>query len=363
MRLSVLNVAFPFAPVGPDAVGGAEQVLTSLDRALVQGGHESVVVACEGSETAGALVGTPRTVGPITEVQRQLAHRRHWAAIEGALQRWPIDLVHMHGIDFHAYLPAAGAPVLATLHLPPEWYPPDALFPVRPNTFLHCVSASQRRRCPPEAPLLPDIPNGVPVDALTARHAKRGFALTLGRICPEKGFHLALDAAKHAGVPLLIAGEAFAYEAHETYFAREVAPRLDRMRRFIGPIGFARKRRLLTAARCVLIPSLAPETSSLVAMEALACGTPVIAFASGALPEVIEHRRTGFIVKDEQEMAAAIHATALLPPEACRQAARARFSLDRMIERYLRLYRDLAARGARTAPGERRRRDLARSNA
>ena len=345
MTLTILSVAFPFAPVGPDAVGGAEQVLSSLDHALVQAGHRSVVVACAGSIAAGTLVAVPRTEGPITEAARRLAHRHHSAAIEGALRRWPVDLVHMHGLDFCDYLPAPGVPLLATLHLPPEWYPPAAFAPTRPNTFLNCVSASQRARCPPDAALLPEISNGVPVARLAARHAKRGFALALGRICPEKGFHHALEAAGRAGVALLLAGEVYRYGAHETYFRREIVPRLDRRRRYLGPVGFARKRRLLSAARCLLVPSLAPETSSLVAMEALACGTPVIAFPAGALPEIVEHGRTGFIVRDEPEMADAIRAACRLDPAECRAVARMRFSLERMSERYLALYLALA-RGA-----------------
>jgi glycosyltransferase involved in cell wall biosynthesis len=349
VRLTVLSIAFPFAAVGRDAVGGAEQVLSQLDAALISAGHRSIVVACAGSSPSGVLVATPRPTGKITAAVRSRVHAACRRAIERALRCWPVDLVHMHGIDFHAYLPPSGPPVLATLHLPPEWYPPDVFRLERPSTFLHCVSASQRARCPSEAKLLPDLPNGVPLDALTARHAKRGFALALGRICPEKGFHIALDAAKRADFPLLIAGETFRYEAHETYFAREIVPRLDRTRRFIGPIGLARKRRLLTAARCLLIPSLAPETSSLVAMEALACGTPVIAFASGALPEIVEHGRTGLIVGDEREMAAAIDAAAAIEPEVCRAAARKRFVLERMIERYFALYRELAACGSPNA--------------
>ena len=342
-RLTVLNVAYSLAPVGPDAVGGAEQVLTQLDAALVRAGHRSLVLACEASLSEDTLLTFPLPRGSLNESAREAARQNCRTALATALKRWPIDLVHMHGIDFHQYLPGPGVPTLVTLHLPPQWYPPEIFRLTRPHTFLHCVSESQQRACPPCEFLLPPIENGVPPDLFDAPHAKRRFALCLGRICPEKGFHLALEAAARAQFPLLLAGKAFQYAAHETYFAREIAPRLDRQRRFIGPVGRHRKRRLLSAASCLLVPSLAPETSSLVAMEALACGTPVIAFPSGALSDIIEHGRTGFLVKDTKEMADALPAANSLSAAICRSSAQARFGLQRMVDQYLQVYTRLAA--------------------
>jgi glycosyltransferase involved in cell wall biosynthesis len=138
----------------------------------------------------------------------------------------------------------------------------------------------------------------------------------------------------------------FRYESHLKYFEDEIKPRLDARRRFRGPIGLERKRRLLSGARCLLVPSLVNETSSLVSMEALACGTPVIAFASGALPEVVEHGRTGFIVRDVDEMTDALRRIGDIDPEECRRVARERFHSNRMARDYMALYEQLIRESA-----------------
>ncbi len=352
MRLTILSIAYPLAPVGPDAAGGSEQILTQLDRRLTRDGHTSVVIACKGSRTEGRLIEMPLDATRLDGETHAAAQARYRAAIRMAMARWDFDLIHMHSLDFHAYLPPEGPPVLVTLHLPPDWYPDDIFRLRRPRTWLQCVSASQLRRCPPSPALLRHIENGVPLEHLATHVRKREFAVALGRVCPEKGFHLALEAAELAEFPLIVAGEIFRYQAHEEYYEKEMRPRLDgRMRRFVGPVGVPRKRRLLAAARCLLVPSLVPETSSLVAMEAMACGTPVIAYPSGALPEIVEHGRTGFLVETPREMARAIRYAASLDPEACRAAARERFSAERMIGEYLNLYERLARSGATWTAG------------
>ncbi len=342
-RLTVLNAAYALAPVGPDSVGGAEQILSAIDHALCRAGHRSLVVACRGSRAAGTLIDTG--VDPdatLDDAARNRAEAATRDAIARTLAATQVDVLHVHGLDFPRTLPDVAPPTLATLHLPPDWY---GALPSRPGLHHNCVSAAQHAAClalGPPAGLLPPVPNGVPVQLLAAtRIRRRGFALMLGRVCQEKGQHIALQAAHLAGVPLLLGGAAFPYPDHQAYFRRDVAPLLDRQRRFLGPLGFARKRRFLAAASCLLVPSQAAETSSLVAMEALACGTPVIAFRSGALPDIVEDGRTGFLVRDAAEMARAIGQVHVLDRDLCRSLASARFDLRRMTDGYLRYYAGL----------------------
>jgi glycosyltransferase involved in cell wall biosynthesis len=342
---TVLSVAFPFAPVSPDPVGGAEQVLSRLDEALVARGWRSIVLACDGSRrVAGELVTVPAVSGEIDAFARACVQARVRAALDDLLRRERIDLVHLHGLDFDRYLPRADVPMLVTLHLPLDYYEPAALAPERPRTWLVPVSADQARRAPASARLLEPVGLGVDTGAFP-RLSKRGYALSLGRVCPEKGIEVALDAAARAGAAMLVAGAVFPYAEHRRYFERELASRFDLRRRWIGPVAGARKRRLIAGARCLVVASLAPETACLVAMEALAAGTPVVAFPNGALAEVVEDGVTGFLVEDVEGMARAIAEAGRLDPEACRAAARRRFPLARMTGAYLDLYQRLIAQG------------------
>ncbi len=343
MQLTVLSVAYPLVPVSVDTAGGAEQAVAIMDRLLVRAGARSIVMAAEGSSVRGRLIPTPSWSGLIHKEVRAWAAREHRRILKETLRGLKVDVVHFHGLDFHEYLPNDGVPCLATLHLPPAWYPPEIFTGVSQNLRLNCVSANQRASCPASLVPISTVHHGIDVEGFNVRAAKRDYALALGRICPEKGFHFAIGAAKRAGIRLIISGRVFPYEDHQRYFEREIAPRLDRTVRFVGPAGFRKKRRLLSAARCLLLPSTVAETSSLVAMEALACGTPVIAFKSGALPEIVEHGRTGFIVQSESEMADAIGRTNQLKAGNCRKSARERFSAARMAEEYFRIYREMIA--------------------
>lgn len=339
-KLTILSIAFPFAMLSADPVGGAEQVLARIDRALVEAGHRSIVVASEGSESAGDLATVPQIPGPIGWAEWDRAHQAMRGMIARVIETQNVDLVHLHGVDFACYLPGSDIRALATLHLPLSYYPSNVLQLGRPRTWFNTVSAAQNRFIPSHCSVVAAIENGVAAPHGPAT-VKEEFALAMGRICPEKGFHLALDAARAAGVPLRLAGAAGDFPEHRAYFEREIAPRLDADRQWIGPVAGSTKWRLLSAARCVLVPSLVAETASLVAREALAAGTAVIAFPTGALKDVIEDGRNGFLVDDLESMARALWRTDEIAPAACRATAETKYSATKMTQQYLDLYRRL----------------------
>lgn len=350
--ITILNVAYPLAPVGPQAVGGAEQILTDLDDALVERGASSLVIACEGSQPTGELfpIHIPR-IQYLDPATQQWCRSEVQRAIDHVLVSHRVDLIHLHGLNFYEYRLPANIPIVVTLHMPLAWYPTHAFRAPRTGWHFVCVSESQRRFCPREleGPLL--IENGVHLP--NARLApKQPFALALGRICAEKNLHEALEAATLADTPVYIGGQIFPYPEHERYFAEKIQPLLSvsnspAQHTYLGALLPERKQKLLASARCLLHPTLAPETSSLVAMEALAAGTPVIAYRSGALTEIVQDGVTGFLVDNVPEMAEAIRKVHTLSPMACREDAERRFSKQGMIGRYLQLYEELVSRSTR----------------
>jgi glycosyltransferase involved in cell wall biosynthesis len=342
--LKVLYIAYPLLPISDEVAGGAEQVLITLAQEMTLAGHAVTIAAAEESTVPGKLLATGPATSKNDDYERRNAE--HEAVILDHLARNEYDIVHDMSGSFWQQVPSLPNRLLATLHLPPEYYPHGS-FPRPPDEVLfNGVSQSQARRFAEQVgmPGLKVLTNGVPVESFPYRDVKGDFLLWLGRICEEKAPHLACDVAAEMGMPLVVAGEVYPFSYHQQYFDRELRPRLAAGNvRFIRALSREQKLELLSTARALLITSLAQETSSLVAMEAMACGTPVIAFRKGALPEVVRDSVTGFIADNEEGMCeSVVHIGAILPLT-CREHVVRHYSSHRMAKEYMGLYAELAS--------------------
>ena len=340
----VLLVAYPLLPVSAESAGGAEQVLWTLERELARRGWQTEVAACAGSQVAGRLLVTgeaPRGLDGFAEREREHTARIVEACAANDVNRRPVMVLDHSGHFFSRVSEFASQvrmPVLASLHLPRELYAARAFDRVAENVYFHCVSESQQREFLDLPRMLGVVRNGIDVERFAnhgpAEECEEDFLLWLGRVCPEKAPHLAIDAAQRAGMPIALAGQVYPFAWHREYWQREVAPRIDGQQvRWVELPSFAEKCRLLRQARGLLVTSQIAETTSLVALEAMASGTPVIAFRRGALPEVVGEG-TGFLVDDVEQMAAACTRLGEIRADDCRAWVSQNYSASPMADRY-----------------------------
>jgi glycosyltransferase involved in cell wall biosynthesis len=347
----ILYIAYPLLTVSDQSAGGAEQVLWNLEREMFRRGAATTVAASAGSRIAGELfaTGQPCTVPDDyerrnREHQEQVLEYMHRRSRQGC----GFDLVHDMSGSFWGRAGAVDVPVLATLHLPRSFYAPQSFQNVPANVCFSCVSRAQARTFGDLGGMLAVVPNGIALERFDQdAHAPadgqpwpRNGLLWLGRICEEKAPHLALEIAGRAGLPITLAGQVYPFSYHQEYFEREVAPRLRRgwQAKYVCSPSFEQKRSLLRRAQALLITSLAEETSSLVAMEAAASGTPVIALRRGALTEIVKEGITGFLVEDVDSALAVCRSLGEISAAACMQYAKENFSGAAMADGYSRLY-------------------------
>lgn len=338
--MNILNVAFPFSNVNAHTAGGAEQILLSIDEALTKSGFNSYVIAASGSYVSGKLIASRQADSTIIN---NCVKVKYWSEykmlIESTIKETAVDLIHFHGFDFHEYVCNSSIPILVTLHLPLNHYNKSTF---KNNYFFTFVSQYQALHCKHIINNVSIIENGVSIPETFISPQKKDLAISMGRICPEKGFHLSLKASRKVNIPFFLAGTVYPYEEHINYFKNEILPNLDNIRyRYIGCIGPDQKRKLVSSAKCLLIPSLIDETSSLVAMEALSFGTPVIAFKSGALNDIIKNGINGFLVDNEDEMADAILQIDSIDTSVCHQIAAQKYDKKRMTSEYFELYKNI----------------------
>jgi glycosyltransferase involved in cell wall biosynthesis len=351
-RGRVLYVAYPLLPVDAASCGGAEQVLQACEQEAHAGGWQTTVAACSGSVAVGSVYATGAPAHGSLTTEREIVAEHCHKVLELIAVRNAVtcgfDVVHDHSGGFFTCADRVDEPVIATLHLPREFYPASAFRHLPANLHLVCVSQNQARTFRGVAPVQV-IRNGVRLEQFPLETHKQDYLLWMGRICEEKGPHIALDVAAEVGMKIVLAGKVFPFAYHQEYFRREIEPRLAQMGDqavHLVDITAQRKSELLRNAKAVLIPSTVAETSSLVAMEAAASGTPVIAFKQGALAEVVQSGETGIIVNDTEQMTRAVGSVSRLRPRTCHGFAHKHFSSKRMFHEYEQLYEEVSTRTA-----------------
>lgn len=347
--MRIAQVAPLAEAVPPKLYGGTERVVSWLTEELVALGHEVTLFASGDSTTSARLVPVvPRALRLDPSVRDTVSP--HILMVSRVLDLLDgFDVVHFH-VD-HYHLPGMrerGAPFVTTFHGRldlPELQPLMDAFPRAPF-----VSISDAQRAPLRGVnWAATIHHGLPRDLLPFAPAPTapggGYLAFLGRISPEKGPDAAIRIARAAGVPLRIAAKVD--KADAAYFAEVVKPMLDDPAggvEFIGEINEAQKGPFLGGARALLTPIGWPEPFGLVMIEAMACGTPVVAYRNGSVPEVVEDGTTGFVVSGEAEAVAAVARVPSLDRAGVRAGFERRFTARRMAEDHVALYERLVAR-------------------
>lgn len=337
MRIAL--VAPPWLPTPPPAYGGSELVLDGLARGLVSAGHE-VLLFATGDSACPVRRGFvyDRACGLPARADRELRHViRAYETVRG------FDIVHDHTVTGPVYsAQVPGARVVTTNHAPFDPTLLDVYRTIADRVPIIAISQAQAGSAH-ELPIERVIHHGIDVDTMPLGTGAGGYFLFLGRMCSEKGSHRAARIARTAGVPLLIAAKMQEPAEHE-YFQRSLAPLLGSGVEYLGEVTQEEKLRLLADARGLVNPIRWAEPFGLVMVEALACGTPVVTFAEGAAPEIVDHGHTGFVCADDGDMIRRIGEVEGLDRAACRAAARQRFSIERMVADHVAVYHELASR-------------------
>ena len=332
-------IASPWVPVPPPRYGGSEVVVDVLARGLQDAGDE-VSLFTTGDSTCPTRRQWTYEHALGTAAITVAAEARHVVHAYEALA--DCDVIHDHTVLGPLYAGSVtGTPVVTTSHCPFTEDLRDVYASIAKRVAVVAISHHQRASAP-EVDVAAVIHHGIDVDQVPLRHGKGGYAVFLGRMSADKGADRAIRVARAAGVPLVLAAKMWEPQERR-YFAEVVEPLLGDGAVYIGEVGGRAKLELLGNAVALLNPIRWPEPFGLAMIEALACGTPVIAFPEGAAPEIIDHGVTGFLCADEAEMASALSRVGELSRPACRSRAGRRFSAKRMVDEHRRLYRSLVS--------------------
>lgn len=346
--MRIVLVAPPYFDVPPKGYGGTEAVVADLADALTARGHHVTLLgAGERGTSAERFIPlwehtVPDRLGqPYPEIMHAVKVRR---AIEKIAANDGVDIVHDHTFAGPLNAPvyrSLGLPTVVTMHGPID----DDLYPyyreLGNDVGLIAISDRQRELAP-DLNWVGRVHNSLRISDWPFRADKGDYALFLGRYAPYKGAHLALEAAHAAGVPLVLAGKCDE-PSEQAYFDEKVRPLLTETDHVFGQADAASKRKLLAGARCLLFPISWEEPFGMVMIEAMACGTPVVALRGGAVPEVVVDGVTGFVCDRPDQLPDAIAKTETLDPAACRRHVAAHFAVGQFGSGYERIYRQVLA--------------------
>lgn len=335
-------IAPPWTPIPPQLYGGIELVVDQLARGLQDAGHEVLLFA-----TGDSTCPVPRQwVLPSAEgaqIGMAVPEIRHVIHAYEAVKEY--DVVHDHtvmGPFYAAHFP--GLPVVTTIHGPFNDELKDIYRVNAERVPIVAISHAQRRAAP-EIPIVRVIHHGVDVAHFPVGEGAGDddgpYVVFLGRMAADKGAHRAVQIARKAGIRILLAAKM--REPWELrYFAEEVEPLLGKDAHYLGEVSHERKLELLAGASALLFPIRWDEPFGMVMVEAMACGTPVLAFKEGAAPEVVDHGHTGFLCDDEGAMVEALSRIGDLDRRDCRLSVEGYFSTNRMVTEHIELYESMA---------------------
>jgi glycosyltransferase involved in cell wall biosynthesis len=336
--MRIAQIAPLHESVPPQLYGGTERVVSYLTEELVRQGHDVTLFASADSRTSARL--RPICPKALRLEAKELPYPLAWHMLQAELvaqECSSFDIIHSHA-DFllFPHIRWCGMPAISTMHGRLDISDQFELF--KEFNEIPLVSISNAQRTPmPWANWVATVYHGLPQELYTPQERKGGYLAFLGRVSPEKGLARAIRIAKSAKMPLRIGAKVDPVD--QKYFDRTIEPLLrDPQIEFLGEIGESSKGEFLGNAAAVLFPIDWPEPFGLVMIEALACGTPVIAFPHGSVPEILEHGTTGFVVSNVKAAAEAVARIPTISRSQCREVFEARFSAERMCRDYLRAY-------------------------
>jgi glycosyltransferase involved in cell wall biosynthesis len=350
MRIALL--APPWIPIPPPGYGGIELVIAELAGGLVRRGHDVALLAPPGSRSDARVIPLldREHTDEIGETMVDVDHvSRALAVIDDAACRGrPFDIIHDHsGFTLVTVADRVAVPVLHTLHGPFDeairaFYAEHA-----GKVWVSALSQAQLDDGPSELRCVGVIGNPIDLHAWPLQRRKERYLLWMGRMNEDKGAHRAIAAARRADMPLIVAGPV--QTGQQEFFDAEVAPHIDGARvRYVDEVGGQRKRELFSQATALLMPIRWSEPFGMVMIEAMACGTPVIAFGEGSAPEVVVDGESGFVVDDEAAMADAVGRLGELDPERVRATVAERFDTDIITGAYEHAYHHVIGEFAAT---------------